>query len=63
MLIRFLRVIEAEDPARALELYIGACDLFEIDNKEYYGLDTFRQALAAAIKAKKYVNNSRRNGH
>lgn len=50
------RSIESDDAARAFDLYKGACDLFEIDNKEYYGLDTFRQAMAAAIKANKYVS-------
>jgi len=37
-----------------LELYKHACELYEIDDKEYYGLDCFRNTVNIAIKCQKY---------
>jgi hypothetical protein len=44
-------VLEVEKPSDAFQLYREACAMLEVDSAEHYAMDTFRSAVATAIRA------------
>eukprot|EP01113_Clastostelium_recurvatum_P017995 TRINITY_DN2122_c0_g1_i2.p1 TRINITY_DN2122_c0_g1~~TRINITY_DN2122_c0_g1_i2.p1 ORF type:complete len:343 (+),score=109.44 TRINITY_DN2122_c0_g1_i2:77-1105(+) len=55
-LIKAAKVYEDKDPAKSMDLLKQACELFEIEDKEHYSGDTFKQTISLLLKHKKYAD-------
>lgn len=48
------KMLENTDLDKCIQLLVDACELFELDDKDHFSGDTFKQTISMLIKHKKY---------
>lgn len=51
-----VRAMEPISVDQAIELYIGACNIYEGEDRARYATDTFKRTIALLVKHRRYVN-------
>lgn len=54
VLTRAAKQLEAENPSKALDCFMEACDIYESEEKEHFSIDSFKACIGLLVRAERW---------